>query len=115
VTSAISDPAGAMRTGTSAWTFSGALRYQSGQLIRVPAPNNGLFRQLARTDNPAIWGGANTHRNRNAGQNVLLVDPHCHCFDPTTTRVLNAALRGSWAPRRRITTITAGSASPPRA
>ena len=58
-------------------------------MIRTPPSNNGLFRQLARTDNPANWGGANTFWNRVPGQNPLLFDPNCKCFDPTTQLVLN--------------------------
>jgi hypothetical protein len=73
------------------WTFGGALRYQSGEVIRVPASNNGLFNQLARTDNPAIWGGANTFWNRVPGQPFLLKDPNCHCIDPTKDLILNPA------------------------
>jgi hypothetical protein len=71
------------------WNLGGVLRYQSGQVIRTPPSNNGLFRQLARTDNPANWGGANTFWNRVPGQNPLLFDPNCKCFDPTTQLVLN--------------------------
>ena len=73
------------------WTFGSVLRYQSGQLIRVPASNNALLAQLARRDNPASWGGGTTFWNRNPGQPLLLVDPNCHCFDPTRTLVLNPA------------------------
>jgi hypothetical protein len=71
------------------WNIAGVLRYQSGQVIRVPASNNGFFRQLARTDNPAIFGGGNTFYNRVSGQPLLNFDPNCHCFDPTTQLVLN--------------------------
>src|SRR5262249_2192072 len=71
------------------WNFAGVLRYQSGQVIRVPASNNGFFRQLARTDNPATWGGANTFWNRVAGEPLLNFDPNCKCFDPTAQLVLN--------------------------
>jgi len=71
------------------WTLGGVLRYQSGQVIRVPASNNGFFSQLARTDNPATWGGANTYWNRVPGQPLLNFDPNCKCFDPTTQLVLN--------------------------
>ena len=76
------------------WNLGGVLRYQSGQVIRTPPSNNGLFRQLARTDNPANWGGANTFWNRVPGQNPLLFDPNCKCFDPTTQLVLNP---NAWA------------------
>jgi hypothetical protein len=73
------------------WNFAGVLRYQSGQVIRVPASNNGFFTQLARTDNPATWGGGNTFWNRVPGQPLTLFDPNCKCFDPTTQLVLNPA------------------------
>jgi hypothetical protein len=73
------------------WNVAGVLRYQSGQVIRVPASNNGFFRQLARTDNPAIFGGGSTFFNRVSGQPLLNFDPNCKCFDPTTQLVLNPA------------------------
>ena len=75
------------------WNFAGVLRYQSGEVIRVPASNNGLLAQLARgpSNNPAIWGGGTTFWNRVPGQNLLLFDPNCKCFDPTTQTVLNPA------------------------
>lgn len=73
------------------WTIGGVLRYQSGSLIRVPASNNGFFNQLRRTDNPAIWGGANTFWNPVPGVPRLLVDPNSKDFDPTRQLVLNPA------------------------
>jgi hypothetical protein len=73
------------------WTLGGVLRYQSGQLLRVPASNNALLRQLARTDNPASWGGGTTFWNRVPGQPLFLKDPNCHCIDPTQQLVLNPA------------------------
>jgi hypothetical protein len=71
------------------WSIGGVLRYQSGEVIRVPASNNGFFRQLQRIDNPANWGGGNTFYNRVAGEPLLLFEPNCKCFDPTTELVLN--------------------------
>jgi hypothetical protein len=73
------------------WTIGGVLRYQSGDLIRVPASNNGLLTQLDRgpENNPALWGGGNTFWNRVPGQPFLLKDPNCHCIDPTKDLVLN--------------------------
>jgi hypothetical protein len=65
------------------WVFQGVVRYQSGDLIRVPASNNGLFTQLARTNNPATFGGATTYWNRVPGQPLFLKDPNCHCINPT--------------------------------
>src|SRR5207247_6602409 len=65
------------------WTIGGVLRYQSGDLIRVPASNNGLFTQLTRANNPATFGGATTYWNRVPGQPFFLKDPNCHCINPT--------------------------------
>ena len=75
------------------WNIAGVLRYQSGEVLRTPASNNGLLTQLARdrTNNPAVWGGGQTYWNRAPGVNPLLFDPNCHCFDPTTQLVLNPA------------------------
>jgi hypothetical protein len=71
------------------WNFAGVLRYQSGQVIRSPGSVNGLFRQLHRDQNPATFGGATTFWNRVSGEPLLLFDPNCKCFDPTTQLVLN--------------------------
>jgi hypothetical protein len=75
------------------WIIAGVLRYQSGEVLRTPASNNGLLTQLARdrSNNPAIWGGGATYWNRVEGVNPLLFDPNCKCFDPTTQLVLNPA------------------------
>ena len=72
------------------WNIAGVLRYQSGEVLRVPASNNQLLAQLARgpSNNPAIWGGGTTFWNR-TGQPLFLFDPNCHCFDPTQQVVLN--------------------------
>jgi hypothetical protein len=77
------------------WNFAGVLRYQSGEVLRTPASNNGLLTQLARdrTNNPAVWGGGATYWNRVAGVSPLNFDPNCKCFDPTTQLVLNP---GAW-------------------
>src|SRR5206468_3564107 len=73
------------------WTFGSVLRYQSGELIRVPASNNQLLNQLGRgpSNNPANWGGGTTFFNRVEGQPLFLKDPNCHCIDPTKDLVLN--------------------------
>src|SRR5204863_3928654 len=73
------------------WTMGSVLRYQSGEVLRVPASNNNLLRQLGRgpDNNPATWGGGTTLFNRVAGQPLLLKDPDCHCIDPTKDLVLN--------------------------
>ena len=73
------------------WTIGSVLRYQSGELIAVPASNNNLLSQLGRgpSNNPANWGGGTTFWNRVPGQPLLLKDPNCHCIDPTKDLVLN--------------------------
>ena len=75
------------------WTVGAHLRYQSGELIRVPASNNNLLTQLGRgpANNPALWGGGTTFQNRVPGVPLLLKDPNCHCIDPTKNLVLNPA------------------------
>lgn len=74
------------------WTYSGVLRYQSGQLIQSPDSANNLLANLGRgpTNNPAIWGGGYTFLNRVPGQPLFLVDPNSK-FDPTKQLVLNPA------------------------
>jgi Carboxypeptidase regulatory-like domain/TonB dependent receptor len=74
------------------WTYNGALRYQSGQLIQSPDSANNLLANMARgpSNNPAIWGGGYTFLNRVPGQPLFLVDPNSH-FDPTKQLVLNPA------------------------
>jgi Carboxypeptidase regulatory-like domain/TonB dependent receptor len=73
------------------WTLGGVLRYQSGDLIRVPPSANGLLTQLGRgpENNPALWGGGNTFANRDPTQPLFSKDPNCHCIDPTHDLVLN--------------------------
>jgi hypothetical protein len=75
------------------WTYSGVLRYQSGQLIETPPSANNLLATLARgpSNNPALWGGGNTFLDRVPGQPLFIqgIDPNCHCFDPTKQLVLN--------------------------
>jgi hypothetical protein len=63
------------------WRIAAVMRYQSGALIQTPGTNNGLGGIL----------GAGTYSVRNPGVNPFLVDPNCHCFDPTTQLVLNPA------------------------
>src|SRR5262245_53655885 len=75
------------------WTIGSVLRYQSGELIRVPASNNNLLTQLGRgpSNNPANWGGGTTFWNRVEGQPLFSKDPNCRCIDPTKDLVLNPA------------------------
>jgi len=72
------------------WTYSGVLRYQSGQLLQSPFSANNLLSNMARgpANNPALWGGGYTFMNRVPGQPLFLVDPNSK-FDPTTQLVLN--------------------------
>ena len=74
------------------WVVGAVLRYQSGTLIRAAGSNNNFLTQMQRgpANNPAVWGGGATFQNQ-TGQPFFLVDPNCHCIDPTTTRVLNPA------------------------
>ncbi len=72
------------------WTYSGVLRYQSGQLLQSPDSANNLLSNLARgpANNPAIWGGGYTFLNRVQGQPLFLVNPNS-TFDPTAQLALN--------------------------
>jgi hypothetical protein len=72
------------------WTYSGVLRYQSGQLLQSPDSANNLLSNLGRgpANNPAVWGGGYTFLNRVPGQPLFLVDPNSK-FDPTKQLVLN--------------------------
>jgi hypothetical protein len=74
------------------WTYSGVLRYQSGQLLQSPPSAANLLDNMARgpSNNPAIWGGGRTFLNRVPGQPLFLVDPNSH-FDPTQKLALNPA------------------------
>src|SRR5579883_3079709 len=77
---------------TKDWVVGAFLQYQSGQLLGTPNSNNNLLNELQRgvANNPALWGGGSTTQNL-TGQPFFLVDPNCHCFDPTKTLVLNPA------------------------
>ena len=72
------------------WTYSGVLRYSSGQLLQSPPSANNLLTNLGRgpQNNPALWGGGYTFFNRVPGQPLLLVDPNSK-FDPTTQLAIN--------------------------
>jgi hypothetical protein len=74
------------------WTYSGVLRYQSGQILQSPDSTNNLLLQMGRgpTNNPALWGGGYTFLNRVPGQPLFLVNPNGN-FDPTKTLALNPA------------------------
>jgi hypothetical protein len=67
---------------TRDWQFATVLRYQSGQLIQIPGTNNNYNNQIGRGGNLA---------ERIPGVPVFLQDPNCHCFDPTTTLIVNPA------------------------
>ena len=72
------------------WTYSGVLRYQSGQILQSPFSANNLLGNLARDarNNPALWGGGYTFLNRVPGQPLFLVNPNSK-FDPTQQLTLN--------------------------
>jgi hypothetical protein len=74
------------------WTYSGVLRYQSGQLLQSPPSSNNLLSNLGRgpANNPALWGGGYTFLNRVPGQPLFLVNPNSK-FDPTQQLALNPA------------------------
>jgi hypothetical protein len=63
------------------WQLGTLLRYGSGLPIRVPAANNALASVLFR----------GTFANRVPSQPLFTKDLNCHCYDPTTTLVLNPA------------------------
>jgi hypothetical protein len=91
----ISAGSGAMKAASwlaRDWTWSAALRYQSGQILPSPPSLNNLLANLGRgpSNNPALWGGGYTFLNRVPGQPLFLVDPNSH-FDPTKQLVLNPA------------------------
>jgi hypothetical protein len=66
---------------TRDWQVGWLLRYQSGALIQTPYSNNQLNLELERAT-PTVW-------NYVPGQDPLLVNPNCGCFNPQTTLVLN--------------------------
>jgi hypothetical protein len=72
------------------WTYSGVLRYQSGQLLQSPFSANNLLSNMARGpgNNPALWGGGYTFMNRVGGQPLFLVNPNSN-VDPTQQLALN--------------------------
>ena len=78
---------------TKDWVVGAVLRYQSGALLPTASSNNNFLSQMQRgpSNNPAVWGGGTTFQNVVPGQPFFTQDPNCHCFDPTTTKVLNPA------------------------
>jgi hypothetical protein len=78
---------------TQDWVIGAVLRYQSGALIPTASSNNNFLNQMQRgpSNNPALWGGGTTFQNVVPGRPFFLVDPNCHCFDPTKQLVLNPA------------------------
>jgi hypothetical protein len=63
------------------WTYGVVLRYGSGFPFTVPAATTNL--------NSLVFQG--TRVNRVPGQPLFTQDLNCHCFDPSTTFVLNPA------------------------
>jgi hypothetical protein len=73
------------------WQIGTVLQYQSGAIIATPLSSNGLKGQIGQTSG---FFGSSTNYNRVAGVSPFLVDPNCHCFDPTRQLALNPA---AWA------------------
>jgi len=63
------------------WTFGGFLQYTSGLPFAPPAAN------VTPTLNAVSF--QSTFQNRVPGEPVFTKDLNCHCFDPSTTFVLN--------------------------
>src|SRR5207253_4933172 len=63
------------------WQVGAVLRYGSGLPIQSPGA----------TTNLATYTGQNTFANRVPGVPLFTQDLNCHCFDPSTTFVLNPA------------------------
>jgi hypothetical protein len=64
---------------TRDWSIGTYLAYGSGLPLPVPTANNNLSNQLFQ----------GTFANRVAGEPLFTADLNCHCFDPSTTFVLN--------------------------
>jgi hypothetical protein len=64
----------------SDWQMGALLTYSSGTPIVVPGSTNQLSSQTFSTA---------SYLNRKPGVPLFLQDLNCHCFDPTTTLVLN--------------------------
>jgi len=79
------------------WQMGAVLSYASGLPLLVPYANNSLnsvlFRAPAPAPGGAAAGGTGTFANRVPGAPLYKVDLNCHCFDPSTTFVLN---RDAW-------------------
>jgi hypothetical protein len=65
------------------WSLSTFLQYSSGLPFQAPAAQNNLNTLLLRN------GTGLSFANRVPGQDLYTVDLNCHCYDPTTTFVLN--------------------------
>jgi hypothetical protein len=64
------------------WSLGAVLQYGSGLPIQAPlSPANNNSSTLLRS----------TYATRVSGVPVYLVDPNCHCYDPSQTQVLNPA------------------------
>jgi hypothetical protein len=63
------------------WTIGALLQYRSGLPIQSPASTNNLASSLFQT----------TFANRVPGVSPFTQDLNCHCFNPSTTFVLNPA------------------------
>lgn len=77
-----------LRTVVSGWNIGAVLLYAAGAPIPVPTSSN----------TQSNWYGQNTLENRVPGQPLFLVDPNCHCINPTTQFILNPAAWANPAP-----------------
>jgi hypothetical protein len=69
----------ALSLAFSGWQIGTLLQYGSGLPIEAPAATTSLVNQLFQP----------TVANRVAGQPLYNVDINCHCYDPSTTFILN--------------------------
>jgi hypothetical protein len=70
------------------WTLGAVIRYQSGLPIRVPSATSNLNSYVFQT----------SFANRVPGVPLYTQDLNCHCFDPSSTFVLNPAAWTNPAP-----------------
>jgi hypothetical protein len=70
-----------VKNAVAGWTVGGLLLYSAGSPIGVPGSSN----------NQNSWYGQGTLENRVAGQPLFIHNPNCHCYDPTTTFIVNPA------------------------
>jgi hypothetical protein len=71
------------------WQISAVLRYGSGLPIKAPLAQNGLTSLLFLGSGPGNSGG--TLMDRVPGVPLYTVNINCHCYNPSTSFVLNPA------------------------